>query len=116
MSVENLKEYARRCANEPELLAKAKAIGLSDMEGHMQNARSLDLDWTMDDLVAFRQEVIEAEGDTDDLGEDELEQVAGGVVTAVAAVVAAGVAGGVAGGAVVGAGVGAAAVTSGDGW
>ena len=85
MSVENLKEYARRCASEPELRAKAKEIGLSDMDEHMRHAESLGLDWTLNDMVAFRKEVIDSEGDLEDLSEEDLKQVAGGVVTATAA-------------------------------
>ena len=92
MSVENLKEYARRCANEPELRAKAKAIGLTDMDAHMQQARGLELDWTASDLVDFRKEVIDAEGDLEDLSEEELERVAGGVVLVGVAIVAGSVA------------------------
>ncbi len=88
MSIENLKEYARRCAAEPELRAKAKEIGMSDIDEHMRHAESLGLDWTSDDMIAFRRETIDAEGDLEDLNEEELEQVAGGAVTATAAVAA----------------------------
>ncbi len=112
MSVENLKEYARRCAAEPELLAKAKEIGMSDMEEHMRHAESLGLDWNLDDMTAFRKEMIDAEGDLEDLSEEELEQVAGGIVTAIASVVATGVAVGVSAGAAAGAVGGAAAAGS----
>ena len=103
MSLENLKEYARRCASEPELRARAKDIGVSDIEEHMRHAGSLGLDWTMDDMLAFRKEVVDAEGDQD-LSEEELEKVAGGVVTATGAIV--GLAVGVGVGVAIGAGVG----------
>ena len=116
MSAENLKEYARRCATEPELLAKAKAIGLHDTAEHMRLASSLGLDWSMDDLVAFQKEMVEAEGDVEDLSEENLEQVAGGLITITAAVVtAAAVGGAVAGGVAAGATT-SAVVTAGDGW
>ena len=121
MSIENLKEYARRCATEPELRARAKALGLSDIEGHIREAGSLGLDWTSDDLDAFRKEVIDAEGDLDDLSEEELEQVAGGIVSSTAALavgVAVGVgvgAGVVVGGVVAGATAGA-SVAGNAGW
>ena len=107
MSVENLKEYARRCAAEPELLARAKAFGLTDMDEHMRHAESLGLDWSRGDLVTFRKEVVDAEGDLDDLSEDQLEQVAGGGITTTLAVVVA-VSVGIGAGVVVGAGVGSA--------
>ncbi len=110
MSVENLKEYARRCASEPELRAKAKEIGLSDMGEHMRHAESLGLDWTRGDLADFRKEVIDAEGDLEDLSEEDLEQVAGGAVTATVALAVAVV--GISAGATAAAG---GAVAAGDG-
>ena len=91
MSVENLKEYARRCATEPELRAAAIELGILDVEGHIRHAASLDLDWTMDDMIAFRKEVIESEDGFDYLTEEELEQIAGGGVSMTAMVVGVGV-------------------------
>ncbi len=85
MSVENLKEYVRRCAAEPELRAKAKEIGMSDIDEHMQHAESLGLDWTKGDLADFRKEAIDSEGELEDLSQEDLEQVAAGVITATAA-------------------------------
>ena len=114
MSVENLKEYSRRCAEEPELRARAKALGISDVEGHIQEAGSLGLHWTMDDMVALRKELVDAEGEFEDLSEDELEQIAGGAVTVTALVVTAAIAAGVAG-AAVGVGVGLAVTSAGSG-
>ncbi len=121
MSVEDLKEYARRCATEPELRAAARELGASDIEGHVRHAAGLGLDWTMDDMAAFRKEVLDAEGDFDSLSEEELEQVAGGAVSTTVAIVA-GILATVAGGAVVGAAAGGAVVggtvaaTGGSGW
>ena len=115
MSVENLKEYARRCASEPELAAEAKAIGLEDLEGQMRHAGSLGLAWGEDDLAAFRSEVTNAEGEIEDISEDELSKVAGGLVTVTAAVVGAAVAGGAAAGAVVGVAAGGATTATGSG-
>ena len=113
MSVENLKEYASRCATDPELLAVAKDIGMTDIEEHMRHAGSMGLDWTKDDLVAFRKEVTGDDmEDLVDLTEEELEQVAGGIVTLTAAAV--GVAGAVAGAAVAGVAVGATTATTGQ--
>ena len=119
MSLENLKEYARRCATDPELLAAARTIGMTDIEEHMRHAGSLGLDWTRNDLAAFRREVTD--DDTDDLvdlTEEELERVAGGAVAAtlVAAVaVGAGVGVAVAGAATAGA-VGGVAASGRGGW
>ena len=97
MSVSNLKEYARRCATESELREKARAFGLFNMEEHISLAESLGLDWSMDDMAAFRKEVVEAEGELEDLSEVELQEIAGGAVTTTAIVV-----GSVAAGAAVG--------------
>ncbi|MCY4431908.1 MAG: hypothetical protein OXC11_16165 [Rhodospirillales bacterium] len=118
MSLEHLKEYARRCAMEPELRAEAKALGLQDIDGHIRHAGNLGLDWTADDMVAFRKEVIDAGGELEDLSEEELERVAGGVVTttAVVASAVAGVAVGVGMSVAASAGAGVGAATAGGGW
>ena len=113
MSVENLKEYARRCAADPELRATARTIGMTDVEEHMRHAESLGLDWTTDDLVVFRKEVIDDEEGLVDLTEEELERVAGGIVTATLAV-AAGAGAAVAAGAT-GAAVAGGVTAAGDG-
>ena len=119
MSLENLKEYARRCATDPELLAAAKTIGMTDIEEHMRHAGSLGLDWTRDDLVAFRKEVTN--DDTDelvDLTEEELERIAGGgiAVTLIAAVVVGAAVGGALGAAAIGSTVGGIAAAGRGGW
>jgi predicted ribosomally synthesized peptide with nif11-like leader len=106
MSVENLKEYARRCAADPVLREKAKAIGASNVDEQIVHATALGLPWTRIDLDAFRKE-MEAEGE---LSEEDLEQVAGGLVTSTAAAVVGAAAG------VVSAGAAVASTTSGSGW
>ena len=85
MSVENIKEYARRCAADPDLRAKAKAIGMTNLDGQIVNAKSLGLDWTKEDFAGFTKE-MQAEGE---LSEEDLENVAGGIVTSTAAAVVA---------------------------
>ena len=118
MSVENLKEYARRCAADPEMRAAARDIGMTDMDEHMRYAERLGLGWDRGDLVAFRREMVDSEGDLVDLNEEELEQIAGGGITTTAAVavsVAVGVGAGVAAGAAVGAAAGGGATAAGDG-
>ena len=117
MSVENLKEYARRCAIDPELRAVAKDIGMDDLDEHMRHAESMGLDWNRADLVAFRREITDPDGEFVDLTEEELAEIAGGGVTTTLAVVVCAAAG-VAAGAVVGAAAGGAAAgaaTSGSG-
>ena len=88
MSVENLKEYARRCAQEPELRARAREFGIKDLDAHQELAASLGLDWTMDDMAAFRKEVAAETTGVEELDEEDLDQVAGGVITVTVAVVA----------------------------
>ena len=78
MSVENLKEYARRCAAEPELRATARQPGARDAVGHIRHAESLGLDWTSDDTIAFGKDPIGSEGEFESLSEEDLEQMAGG--------------------------------------
>jgi len=117
MSMEDLKEYARRCASEPELRARAKAIGFADPDGHIEHGKSLGLEFGMEDAIAFRNESVEADGEIVELGEDDLEQIAGGALTATAAIaVGAGLAvagAGIVAGAV---GAGAAGTSAGGGW
>ena len=114
MSVENLKAYALRCATDPELGAKAKEIGVTNIEEQTRLAGTLGLDWTVEDMEAFRKEVIDLQGDVYELTEEELEQVAGGAATVTAVVAGVAVVAAVAGGA-----AGAAVTTSsvtGSGW
>jgi predicted ribosomally synthesized peptide with nif11-like leader len=110
MSVENLKEYARKCAADPELRAKAKEIGAANVDGQIVHSKSLGLEWSTADMEEFKKEVW-ADGE---LSEEDLEQVAGGFVTTTAAVVATVVVTTAA--AVVGAGAAVTSTTQGSGW
>lgn len=118
MSMQNLKEYASRCAAEPELREKAKAIGMEDIEEHIRLSSSMGLDWDYSDMQAFRKEIVDASENLEDLSEEELEQVAGGLfsVTLVASLAAGAAVGTVAGAAVGGAAAGGAAAAGGGGW
>ena len=113
MSMENIKEYARRCVSEPELREVAKNIALTDIDGHMRHAETLGLGFSNDDLEALRQEITGSE-ELEDLSLEELEDIAGGAVTTTAAVAVGVGVGAAAGGVVAGAAAGgsAAAVTS----
>ncbi len=81
MSVENLKEYARRCAADPELREKAKSIGATNVDEQIAHSKSMGLVWTREDINEFNKE-MQAEGE---LSEEDLEDVAGGIVTSTAA-------------------------------
>ena len=86
-----------------------------DVAGHIRHAEGLGLGWSGDDMIAFRKELIDSEGDFEALTEEELEQVAGGAVTVTAAAAVAAVA--IAGTAVaVTAGWGGATAAGGGGW
>ena len=102
MSVENLKEYARRCATEPEMRQAAKDIGLQDIDQHIGIAESLGLEWDRRDLADFRKELTEGD-ELSDVDEEELEKIVGGICTITAVVIA-----GLAVGGAVGAGAGVA--------
>ena len=79
MSVENLKKYGQLCAENEEVRKKAKEIGISDMDGQIAHAKSLGFDISKEDFTALAKEVgLEKK---DELSEEDLKKVAGGVVT-----------------------------------
>jgi predicted ribosomally synthesized peptide with nif11-like leader len=109
MSVADLKAYGKRAASDPAVRSKAKAIGLQNIQGQAEYAKTLGLTFTADDMKSLAKEV-QPKGE---LTEEQLGAVSGGVVSATA----------VAAASVVGAGVGVAtavtavtASTSGGGW
>lgn len=113
MSVEDLKKYGQLCAEDDAVRAEAKKIGIDDIDGQIAHAKTLGLEFDNDDLQSLAQE-MQTEGE---LSEDDLEAVAGGVVSTTAAAVvgaAAGVVG--AGAGVVGAGAAVTSSTGGSGW
>ena len=106
MSVESLKKFSGIVAADVEMTKKVKEIGLEDVAGLCEYAQSQGHDVTPDDFTKLAAEV----GGSDELSDDELDQVAGGFVTALAAAVA---------GAAVGvatAVTGVTSTTSGSGW
>ncbi len=106
MSVSDLKEYGRRAATDPAIRTRAKEIGLQNVKGQAEYAKTLGLNFTPEDMKELAKE-IQPKGE---LSESQLSSVAGGVVTSVAAaVVTAGVAVGTAATAVT-------ASTSAGGW
>jgi len=119
MSVEHLKEYARRCATEPELRARAKAIGFADPDAHIEHGKSLGLEFSMEDAITYRNQVVGADMEMAEVGSEELDQIAGGVVsvTSIAVGIAVGAAAGLAGAAAVGGvGIAVGAGIAGSGW
>ena len=107
MSVEDLKKYSQMCVQDDALKVKAKDIGLENIDGQIEQAKTLGLNFTKEDLEVLAKEVGAGEAE---LSDDDLESVAGGFVTALAAAVV---------GAAVGVGTAATSVTSttaGGGW
>jgi predicted ribosomally synthesized peptide with nif11-like leader len=84
MSVENLKKYGKLCAEDEKVRARAKEIGLQDIDGQVAYGKSLGLDFTREDFKVLANETgIERK---EELDEEELKKVAGGAVTATMAV------------------------------
>ena len=79
MSVENLKKYGQLCTENEEVRKKAKEIGISDMDGQIAHAKSLGFDISKEDFTALAKEVgLEKK---DELSEEDLKKVAGGLTT-----------------------------------
>ena len=85
MSLEHLTAYARRCATEDAVGKRARAIGLTDLDAQMRYARTLGLEWTLHDMVKFRNQVFGADTDLEEVSEEELEMIAGGTHGSLAA-------------------------------
>ena len=79
---------------------------MTNLDGQIVNAKSLGLDWTKEDFAGFTKE-MQAEGE---LSEEDLENVAGGIVTSTAAAVVGAAA------AVVGAATAVTTTTAAGGW
>ena len=100
MSVENFKKFGQFCADDEKIRERVKQIGIENIDGWIAYSKNeLGLEFSKDDMQALAAEIRP----TDELSDEELEQVAGGVVTAtmaiagaVAAVSAVGAVGGVA--------------------
>lgn len=106
MSIEDLKAYGKLCVEDEEVKEKAKEIGLENIEGQIEHAKSLGLNFSDDDLQELAKETTKQ----GELSDEDLESVAGGVVSATALGVAALAV------SVVGVGAGVASTTTGDGW
>jgi predicted ribosomally synthesized peptide with nif11-like leader len=85
VSVENLKKYGQLCAEKEEVREKAKEIGLQDIDGQIAYAKTQGLDISKEDFAALAKEAgIEKKNE---LSEEDLKKVAGGIVSTTAAVV-----------------------------
>ncbi|MDR2179650.1 MAG: Nif11-like leader peptide family RiPP precursor [Synergistaceae bacterium] len=92
MSVENLKQYGKLCAENEEVRKKAKEIGLMDMNGHISHGKSLGLEFSKEDFKALAKEAgLDGENE---LSEEELKKVAGGYASTTAVILVVSVAAG----------------------
>jgi lactobin A/cerein 7B family class IIb bacteriocin len=98
VSVENLKKYGKLCEENEEVRKKAKEIGLRDIEGHIAHGHSQGLEFSKKDFEALAKEA--GLDGKNELSEEELKKVAGGVGTLTLTVVGMLVASGVVGAAV----------------
>lgn len=85
MSVADLKEYGRRAATDPAVRQKAKQIGLQNLTGQAEYAKTLGLNFTPDDMKELAKEVAPK----GELSEAQLANVSGGIVSATAMAAAA---------------------------
>ncbi len=102
MSVEDFKKYGQMIAQDEKVRARAKEIGVGNVDGQISYAKTLGLNWTQQDLAKA---VKESGASSKELSEEQLEQVAGGAITSTAAAVVGAAAG------LVAAGVGAASLS-----
>ena len=87
MSVENLKKYAKLCEEDEKVRAKAKEIGLQDLDGQIAYAKTLGLEFSKEDAEALSKEA--GLDKKDELSEADLKKVAGGFGTATVALLVA---------------------------
>jgi predicted ribosomally synthesized peptide with nif11-like leader len=83
VSVENLKKYGKLCEEDEKVRAKAKEIGLQDMDGQIAYAKSLGLEFSKEDIEALAKEA--GLDKKDELSGEDLEKVAGGFTTSTVA-------------------------------
>ena len=99
MSVENFKKFGQLCAEDPAIREKVKAIGIENIDSWIAYSKDeLGLEFSKEDIETLAAEV----GPENELSEEQLEQVAGGFITATAGAAVAGMialAGAAAGGA-----------------
>lgn len=92
MSVEDFKKFGKLCAQDKKVREEVKKIGIENVDGWIQYAKDEHgLEFTKADMQTVSDEL----GPSDELSEEQLEQVAGGLVSSTGAAVAGAVAGGV---------------------
>jgi predicted ribosomally synthesized peptide with nif11-like leader len=101
MGIEDLKKYGKMCEEDEKIRARAKEIGIKDLDGQIAYAKTLGLDFSKEDFNALASEA--GLDGKNELSEEELKKVAGGFLsTTLAAAVVGFLAAGLAGGAAAG--------------
>jgi len=86
MSIEALKEFTKTVVENEVHQEKAKKIGLNDIDGLIGFGKELGYEFSLEDLQALANETG---SQSEELSEEDLEQVAGGAATTTLAAVAA---------------------------
>lgn len=81
MSVKDLKDYGKRAGQDPAVRAKAKAIGMNNVKGQAEYAKTLGYQFDESDFAALAKEIAPK----GELTDKDLGQIAGGIVTTVGA-------------------------------
>ncbi len=77
MSLDKFKAFSQKVLEDQELKKKAKEIGMNDLDGIIALAKENGFDITKEDFEAAAKEFES----NNELSDEDLEQVAGGVVT-----------------------------------
>ena len=85
MSLDALKDFGKKVMEDADLKAKAKKVGIENVDGIIDLARENGFDISKEDFEAAAKEAQSS----DELNEDDLEKIAGGFVTSTAAAVVA---------------------------
>jgi predicted ribosomally synthesized peptide with nif11-like leader len=85
MSVKDLKAFGKKCAEDEKVRVKAKKIGVDNVDGMIAYAKELGFTITKADFQDLGKEAKKS----NELSEEQLEKIAGGVFTSTAGVAAA---------------------------
>ncbi len=81
MSLDDFKKYGKMISDDENVRAKAKEIGINDIDGQISYAKTLGLEFGREDMEAMAKEVGYSQ---DELSEEDLEKIAGGAATVTA--------------------------------
>ncbi len=82
MSVEDLKAFGKKCAEDMAVQKKAADIGINNIDGLIKLGKENGFNFNQDDMMAIAKEVATTHKDA--LTQEQLQAIAGGNVLAVA--------------------------------